>query len=88
MARGGGGRKFTPDEVEKIRGLRGMGVRVMDLAREYGVHPNSICSICNGRTYKHVTSNPVQVVRRDDIMERLAMLETAVSRILVHLDPR
>lgn len=43
--------RFTKDQVESIRKRRASGERGVDLAREFGVHPNTIYMIFAGKRY-------------------------------------
>jgi hypothetical protein len=40
---------FTDDDVAEIRRLAAGGVRQVDLARRYGVHPSHICKTLAGQ---------------------------------------
>lgn len=48
-------RKFLSDQIVEIFRLARSGLLQKDIAKIYGVHPRTICSILNRRVYKEVT---------------------------------
>lgn len=52
-----GAAKLTPDQVKEIYIRGNNGERNVDLSNEYGVHPDIIGKIKNGKIWREVTSN-------------------------------
>lgn len=52
-----GAAKLTPDQVKEIYIRGNNGERNVDLSLEYGVHPDIIGKIKNGKIWREVTSN-------------------------------
>ena len=46
--------KLNPEQVKAIRHLFQKGLRKIDLARQFGVHPNTIDSVITHHTWRHV----------------------------------
>lgn len=43
-----------------------------DIAFRFGVHPNTICGIRNGRKWKHVTQNPKDSIYSEEVIKKPA----------------
>lgn len=52
-----GAAKLTPKQVEEIYRRANTGERNVDLSNEFGVHPDIIGKIKNGKTWREITSN-------------------------------
>lgn len=50
--------KLTEEDVRSILRRRQTGITYSQLAREFNVHPVTICTLCLGRTWSHVTGLP------------------------------
>lgn len=52
--RPGAPKKLTEDQVREMRLLKSQGVKMMDIAKTFGVSRVTVYRTCNGRSWSHV----------------------------------